>query len=92
MKRGVDPDVVSVVEGSVQEGAEHDQFLGLHYTPRKLPQGTSSVLGATFIIVNASLGAGLLVFPFAFYSAGGVLPSLAVMAVRIDRHSLAGNG
>ena len=47
----------------------------------RLPPGKTSPWGAVFIIVNAALGAGLLTFPVAFYSAGGVAPSLSVMAV-----------
>lgn len=48
---------------------------------RRLSQGTSSPLGAIFIIVNAALGAGLLAFPFAFYSAGGVVAGIVIQAV-----------
>jgi hypothetical protein len=45
----------------------------------RLPQGKTSPWGAVFIIINAALGAGLLAFPVAFYSAGGILPALLVM-------------
>ncbi len=44
-------------------------------------EGILSALGAIFIIVNAALGAGLLTFPFAFYSAGGVIPGMAIQTV-----------
>uniref|UniRef100_A0A3Q2L4H9 Sodium-coupled neutral amino acid transporter 7 n=1 Tax=Equus caballus TaxID=9796 RepID=A0A3Q2L4H9_HORSE len=37
-----------------------------------LGRGTTSTLGAVFIVVNACLGAGLLNFPAAFSTAGGV--------------------
>ena len=71
------------VDGSVQEVVVKDRLPSLHpHQGNQLPQGSSSLFGATFIVVNASLGAGLLAFPFAFYSAGGVAPSMAVMVVR----------
>lgn len=71
------------VDGSVQEVVVKDKLPSLHsHQGNRLPQGSSSLFGATFIVVNASLGAGLLAFPFAFYSAGGVAPSMAVMVVR----------
>lgn len=47
----------------------------------RLPQGKTPPWGAVFIIINAALGAGLLAFPVAFYSAGGILPALLVMMV-----------
>ena len=45
---------------------------------RKLPPGTSSFFGAVFIVINAALGAGLLAFPFAFNSAGGVVEGITI--------------
>ena len=50
--------------------------------PTQLSQGKSSPFGAVFIVVNAALGAGLLTFPLAFYSAGGVLHGILIEAVR----------
>ena len=47
----------------------------------ELPKGKSSAFGAVFIIINAALGAGLLTFPSAFYSAGGVVEGIAVQVV-----------
>ncbi|XP_055992152.1 sodium-coupled neutral amino acid transporter 7 [Sorex fumeus] len=41
-------------------------------SPGSLARGTTSTLGAVFIVVNACLGAGLLNFPAAFSTAGGV--------------------
>jgi sodium-coupled neutral amino acid transporter 7/8 len=65
-------------KGSVQdEGGEGDE---LRVAEVRLPQGNTSPWGAVFIVINAALGAGLLTFPSAFYSAGGVLPALLVMA------------
>lgn len=65
-------------KGSVQEGTSSELL-----EVRQLPQGKTSPWGAIFIVVNAALGAGLLAFPLAFYSAGGILPALLVMAVSI---------
>ena len=48
-----------------------------------LPPGKTSPFGAVFIIVNASLGAGLLAFPVAFQWAGGVLQALLAMSVSV---------
>uniref|UniRef100_G1P0V2 Sodium-coupled neutral amino acid transporter 7 n=1 Tax=Myotis lucifugus TaxID=59463 RepID=G1P0V2_MYOLU len=41
-------------------------------SPESLSRGTTSSFGAIFIVVNACLGAGLLNFPAAFSTAGGV--------------------
>ncbi|XP_021087792.1 putative sodium-coupled neutral amino acid transporter 7 isoform X2 [Mesocricetus auratus] len=41
-------------------------------------RGTTSTLGAIFIVVNACLGAGLLNFPAAFSTAGGVAAGIAL--------------
>eukprot|EP00075_Anas_platyrhynchos_P032560 XP_027321813.1 putative sodium-coupled neutral amino acid transporter 7 isoform X1 [Anas platyrhynchos] len=40
--------------------------------------GATSALGAVFIVVNAALGAGLLNFPAAFNTAGGVAAGIAL--------------
>nr|XP_025043003.1 putative sodium-coupled neutral amino acid transporter 7 [Pelodiscus sinensis] len=40
--------------------------------------GSTSTLGAVFIVVNAALGAGLLNFPAAFSTAGGVAAGIAL--------------
>ena len=43
--------------------------------------GSTSTLGAVFLIVNAALGAGLLNFPKAFDTAGGVAAAVIVQSV-----------
>lgn len=43
--------------------------------------GETSTLGTIFLIINAALGAGLLNFPKAFDTAGGVLVAVMVQAV-----------
>ena len=65
-------------KGSVQESS-----VGPRHWVIRLPQGKTSPWGAIFIIINAALGAGLLAFPVAFYSAGGILPALLVMMVSV---------
>lgn len=71
-----------VGKGSVQERAS-TQLLEV-----RQPHGKTSPLGAIFIVINAALGAGLLAFPLAFYSAGGILPGLLVMIVSVERFIL----
>jgi sodium-coupled neutral amino acid transporter 7/8 len=44
-------------------------------------RGTTSTLGAIFIVVNACLGAGLLNFPAAFSTAGGVAAGITLQMV-----------
>lgn len=58
----------------------------------RLPQGRTSPFGAVFVIINAALGAGLLAFPIAFYFAGGILPALLVMAVRVRYRAYSSQG
>ena len=48
--------------------------------PSSSSEGNTSTLGAIFLIVNASLGAGLLNFPHAFDQAGGFLTVVLVQA------------
>ena len=48
---------------------------------RTLPRGSSSAIGAVFIVVNAALGAGLLAFPQTFYNAGGVAYGVLIEVV-----------
>lgn len=67
---------------SVQEIGEGNEITESLLRGARLPQGRTSPFGAVFVIINAALGAGLLAFPIAFYSAGGILPALLVMAVR----------
>lgn len=47
-------------------------------SPGGLDRGTTSTLGAVFIVVNACLGAGLLNFPAAFSTAGGVAAGIVL--------------
>ena len=42
---------------------------------------TLSSLGAVFILLKSALGAGQLNFPWAFYKAGGMLPTFLVALV-----------
>ena len=50
---------------------------------KKLKDGTTSSPGAIFVLINAALGAGLLTFPHAFWSSGGVAVGLLLQAVRM---------
>lgn len=45
------------------------------------PNPTLSSLGAVFILLKSALGAGLLNFPWAFYKAGGLVPTFLVALV-----------
>ncbi|EPY74623.1 putative sodium-coupled neutral amino acid transporter 7 isoform 1 [Camelus ferus] len=47
-------------------------------SPEIVGRGTTSTLGAIFIVVNACLGAGLLNFPAAFSTAGGVAAGITL--------------
>lgn len=49
--------------------------------PGGVGRGTTSTLGAIFIVVNACLGAGLLNFPAAFSTAGGVAAGITLQMV-----------
>ncbi|XP_065913561.1 sodium-coupled neutral amino acid transporter 7-like isoform X2 [Dysidea avara] len=44
---------------------------------------TTSPFGSIFVLINAALGAGLLAFPYAFWSSGGVAIALILEAVLI---------
>lgn len=44
---------------------------------------TTSPAGAIFVLINAALGGGLLAFPYAFWSAGGIVVGLLLQAVRM---------
>lgn len=52
-------------------------------SPEGLGTGTTSTIGAIFIVVNACLGAGLLNFPAAFSTAGGVAAGVALQMVSV---------
>ncbi|XP_057610326.1 putative sodium-coupled neutral amino acid transporter 8 [Chionomys nivalis] len=47
------------------------------------PNSTLSSLGAVFILLKSALGAGLLNFPWAFYKAGGLVPTFLVALVSL---------
>nr|XP_006641522.1 PREDICTED: putative sodium-coupled neutral amino acid transporter 7 [Lepisosteus oculatus] len=47
-------------------------------SPARERQGGTSAVGAVFIVVNAALGAGLLNFPAAFNTAGGVTSGIVL--------------
>ncbi|XP_051024687.1 LOW QUALITY PROTEIN: putative sodium-coupled neutral amino acid transporter 8 [Acomys russatus] len=47
------------------------------------PNPTLSSLGAVFILLKSALGAGLLNFPWAFYKAGGTVPTFLVTLVSL---------
>jgi len=60
-------------------------------SPEGPGRGTTSTIGAIFIVVNACLGAGLLNFPAAFSTAGGLaagvtLQMVSVLAARAEMH------
>jgi len=42
---------------------------------------TTSPFGSIFVLINAALGGGLLAFPYAFWSSGGVAIALILEAV-----------
>ena len=44
-------------------------------------KNTTSPFGSIFVLINAALGAGLLAFPYAFWSSGGVAIALFLEAV-----------
>ncbi|XP_047385806.1 sodium-coupled neutral amino acid transporter 7 isoform X2 [Sciurus carolinensis] len=54
-------------------------------SPGGLDRGTTSTLGAVFIVVNACLGAGLLNFPAAFSTAGGVAAGVTLQMASNER-------
>ena len=62
---------------------DHNHLLpnGAAATTESDTEGSTSTLGAIFLIINAALGAGLLNFPKAFDTAGGVLVAVMVQAV-----------
>lgn len=57
-------------------------------SPRSVARGTTSTLGAIFIVVNACLGAGLLNFPAAFSTAGGVAAGVTLQMVSVEEDRL----
>lgn len=72
----------SIQEGDTSVGDERAE--NSFYYPwemTRLSPGKSSAFGAVFIVVNAALGAGLLSFPLAFYSAGGYIQGIAIELV-----------
>lgn len=51
--------------------SDTDSLLNKELQPDVIPPGRTNVFGATFVVTNAALGAGMLTFPYAFYLAGG---------------------
>ncbi len=47
----------------------------------RLPEGKTSAFWAIFLVVNAALGAGLLVFPLSFYMTGGIVTGILIELV-----------
>ncbi|KAK0182588.1 hypothetical protein PV327_000713 [Microctonus hyperodae] len=48
---------------------------------RSAPEGSMSIIGTIFLIVNATLGAGLLNFPLAFDKSGGIASAMIIQLV-----------
>lgn len=46
-----------------------------------LSKGTISIFWAIFLVVNAALGAGLVIFPLSFYMSGGVVTGIVLELV-----------
>lgn len=74
-------DKYSVQDAVMPDGDAKSDLFFYPWEIRTLPKGTSSAIGAVFIVVNAALGAGLLTFPQAFYYAGGVAYGVLAEAV-----------
>lgn len=73
------------MDASGYESSNDTQSLLGSVTVRTHPSqvGETSVLGAMFIVVNACIGAGLLNFPYAYQSAGGIVVSAIIQVVNI---------
>lgn len=44
-------------------------------------RATTGIFGATFIVINAAMGAGMLNFPDAFRNAGGIISGMFLQLV-----------
>lgn len=83
-------DSVSVlVSGSMDGDSYKDDYPELHLQrfgglagAGGLPEGKTSAFWAIFLVVNAALGAGLLVFPLSFYMTGGIVGGILIELVR----------
>lgn len=73
------------MDASGYESSNDTQSLLGSVTVRTHPSqvGETSVLGAMFIVVNACIGAGLLNFPYAYQSAGGIVVSAIIQVVLV---------
>lgn len=68
---------VCVVQVHVQKGG------------KQLPEGKTSAFWAIFLVVNAALGAGLLVLPLSFYMTGGIVYGILIELVRNESGNIA---
>lgn len=71
----------NVQEAVVPDSDANSELFFYPWEIRTLPRGSSSAIGAIFIVVNAALGAGLLAFPQTFYNAGGVAYGVLIEVV-----------
>ncbi|XP_063951212.1 sodium-coupled neutral amino acid transporter 7-like [Lytechinus pictus] len=72
------------MDASGYESSESQSLLGsVTVRTHPAPGGETSVLGAMFIVVNACIGAGLLNFPFAYQTAGGIAVSAIIQLVLV---------
>lgn len=74
----------SVQDAVIPDGDSQSELFFYPWEIRTLPRGTSTAIGAVFIVVNAALGAGLLAFPQTFYNAGGVAYGVLIEVVSFD--------
>ena len=74
--------------------ASKSNFLGrvadLSAQSERAEPAKSSFFGSVFLVVNASIGAGLLAFPFAFQQAGGVAGAIVLQLVSVIGQAIAG--
>lgn len=56
---------------------------------KQLPEGKTSAFWAIFLVVNAALGAGLLVLPLSFYMTGGIVYGILIELVRNESGNIA---
>ena len=71
----------NVQEAVIPDSDANSELFFYPWEVRTLPRGSSSAIGAVFIVVNAALGAGLLAFPQTFYNAGGVAYGVLIEVV-----------
>ena len=79
---------VNIAEDNKEVSEDHEVIIPLFRTHKpnnaeELNKNTTSPGGAIFVLINAALGAGLLAFPNAFWSSGGIVMGLILQAVRM---------